>query len=184
MKFKSLHARNKNLTIAEVLKIERLEKRIQLIIALAEARAGLRSLKFGVRMNAREEKAVRERLRREKNEVKREKAARVLSKDAPGLIVPAPVLLRRLGLAAGAVLPFDCVPDRWRHLAVGESAGSDWTAEVTARSLPPDLYRVDPGPPVMVTRIAPDPTEPELDVPAGELDPAPGAQVAPETAPA
>lgn len=185
MKFKTLHARNPNLTTAEVCRIERLEQQIRLILAVGEARGRVKTLLAEDRAAEGGARALRKEARRAIDRVKREKAVETVKHDAPGLIVPAPVLLRRLGLAPGSVLPFDHVPRSLRNLAVGESAGSDWNAETTARTLPAALYQVDPGPPVMVTRIAPDPTEPELDVPAGDSSaPAAGAQVAPETAPA
>lgn len=171
MRIRTVHRKNPILSTSAILKIEALERRIQKIIAAETAsRRELDAVKRPGERRASQAARARTLERQQATARAREFKAR---KEAPRI----PCL----------ALPWNRIPAAFRSLHVGESRESFWP-ELSAREmLPPDLYAVDPGPPVMVRRIAPDPEEPagaSSEPAAGELDAAAGAQVAPETAPA
>ena len=170
MKIKSFKARDPDITLATALKVQALERKIDRLIALDKARANVQRIKQAGQRGYRSKKKASD------------KPAQT-SEIAPAATThkPRPAAFDRSQIVPGSnALPWKFVPAFFRKLAVGDSVESIWPAHATLENLPPTLYAVDPGPPVMVRRIAPDPEEPagaSSEPAAGEL-----AQVAPESA--
>lgn len=142
MKIKSFRSRDPDLSTATVAKIEALSRKIDRLIALDKARANVRKIKQAGQRSY------------------RGKGSKPAAIVAPVKVAPSVTGSRLPALA----LTWRMVPNHFRRLAIGQSIESIWSAESSSRSLPSDLYRVDPGPPVMVTRIAADPLD---EAPAG-----------------